>query len=48
MAESIGQAMLEVSANQRTFENGMILENAKILSLAKVYERRRGYGQGSN
>ena len=43
-SESIGQAMLEVSAHNGQFDNGMILENAEILMLGKAYEQRRGNG----
>ena len=41
-AESIGQAMLEVSARGRQLENGTILENKDIVAFSRAYEERRG------
>ena len=39
--EAIGAAMLEVSARERDFANGTVLENRDIISLSNTYEQRR-------
>lgn len=39
-AESIGRAMLEVSARGQQYENGTILENREIISLNEAYQER--------
>lgn len=41
-AESIGHAMLEVSARGAQFQNGAILENRGIVGSSQAYEDRRG------
>jgi hypothetical protein len=41
-AESIGHAMLEVSARGQQIGNGTILENREIIGFGKVYEKRNG------
>lgn len=41
-AQSIGDAMLEVSARGQQLPNGTILENIDILSYSKAYDHRQG------
>jgi len=40
-AESIGHAMLDISARGEELQNGTILENKDILNFAKAYEKRQ-------
>ena len=41
-AETIGHAMLEISARGQELQNGTILENKDIVSFGKAYEKRQG------
>ena len=40
-AESIGHAMLEISARGQQMQNGTILENRDIVSFSKAYKERQ-------
>ena len=48
MAESIGQAMLEIGARGPQIENGTILENKDIVGFSKAYQARLRVDTSSN